>query len=99
METMALGLFSLTCWIISICCLYYQKPVWVIVCSTTTMVLTYLTGTSWKELLIAGGKNTALLGFHRYPAAPMILTILLLAALLLMIVGIIGVVRQNKSRV
>ncbi|MBQ6874970.1 MAG: hypothetical protein IJN46_01905 [Lachnospiraceae bacterium] len=97
METMVLGLLALTFLLISICCLCHKKPVWGMICSVAAMVLTCLTGYSWKELLIGSGKDTTLLGLHRYPAAPMILAILLLAALLLMIVGIIGVARQNKS--
>ena len=98
METIALGLFTLTLLLISICCLYHKKPVWGMVCSVAAVVLAFLTGHSWKEMLTGSGKDSTLLGFHRYPAAPMILAILLLAACILMIVSIIGIVRQNKSK-
>ena len=98
METMALGFFALVFLIISICCMYYKKPIGGIVCSVATMALTYLTGHSWKEMLIGSGKNTTLLGFNRYPAALIILAMLFSAAFILMIVSIIGIVRQNKSK-
>ena len=94
METIALGLFTLTLLLISICCLYHKKPLWGMVCSVAAVVLTVLTGLSWKEMLIASGKDT---GLQRYPAAPGILAILLLAACILMIMCIIGMARQNKS--
>ena len=98
METLALGLFTLTLLLFSICCLYHKKPLWGMVCSVAAVVLTFLTGLSWKEMLIASGKDTTLLGFQRYPAAPGILAILLLAACILMIMCIIGMARQNKSK-
>ena len=98
METMALGFFALAFVIISICCIYYKKSISGIVCSAAAMILTCLTGHSWKEMLIGSGKDTTLLGFNRYPAALIILAILLLTAFILMIVSIIGIVRQNKSK-
>ena len=98
METLALGLFTLTLLLISICCLYHKKPLWGMVCSAVAVVFTFLTGLSWKEMLVASGKDTTLLGLQRYPAAPGILAILLLAACILMIMCIIGMARQNKSK-
>ena len=97
METMALGFLALAFLIISIYCLYYKKPVLGIVCSGAVMVLTYLTGCSWKELLMESGKDTALLGFVRYPAVPVILAVLFIAAFILMIVSVVVIARWNKK--
>jgi len=97
MEAMALGFMALTFLIISICCLYYKKPGWGIVCSGAVMVLTCLTGRSWKEMLIGSGKDAALLGFVRYPAAPVIFAVLFIAAFIFMLVSIVVILRQNKK--
>jgi len=97
MEAMALGFLALTFLIISICCLYYKKPILGIVCSGAVMILTYLTGHSWKELLMESGKDTALLGFVRYPAAPVILAVLFIAAFILMILSVVVIARRNKK--
>ena len=65
METMALGAFAVILFILSVCCLCYKKPVLGIASSIVTVILTFLTGNGWRELLISGGKDTALLGFQR----------------------------------
>lgn len=63
-----------------------------------TMVLTYLTGCYWREMLISSGKDTTLLGFHRYPASVVILAALMITALVILIVSIIWLVKRNKSK-
>ena len=98
METMALGFFALTTLIISICCLYSKKPMFGLVGTVVSAALTFLTGYYWKEMLIDSGKDTALLGFNSYPAAPIILAVLLLTAFVVMIVSIVWLVRHSKSR-
>lgn len=98
METMALGMFAVVVLIMSGCCLYYKKPFLGFASSIVTMALTCWTGYSWKLMLINSGKDTALLGFNRYPAAVIILAILLLTAFILLIVSIIWIARQNKSK-
>ncbi len=50
-------------------------------------------------MLIESGKNVTLLGFNRYPATLIILSVLLLTAVILMIVSILGTVRKNKRNV
>jgi len=98
METMAIGMFSVGLLIVSGCCLYYKKSFLSFVSSIAAMVLTCWTGYSWKLMLINSGKDTTLLGFNRYPAAPIILAILLLIAFILMIVSIIWMARKNKNK-
>jgi len=98
METMALGTFAVVVLIMSGCCLYYRKPFWSFVSNITAMALTCWTGYSWKLMLMNSGKDTALLGFNRYPAALIILSILLITAFVLLIVSIIWMARKNKSR-
>ena len=98
MAAMALGIFAAVVLISSVCCLCYKRPVLGFVSSVVTMILTYLTGCSWRDILIGSGKDASLLGFHRYPAAPVILAILLLTAFVVMIVSILWIVRRNKSK-
>lgn len=98
MAAMALGLFAAVLLISSVCCLCYQRPVLGFVSSFVTMILTYLARSRWRDLLIGSGKDPSLLGFHRYPAAPVILSALLLTAFIVMTVSIFWIVRRNKSK-
>ena len=96
MKTMAFGLLAVAVLMISVFCLYSKKPVFGIGCGAAAIMLTCLTGHFWKEMLIESGKDTALLGWSRYPAAPMILAILLLTAVIVIILNSIRMIRQNK---
>jgi|GEM_PF-738853 len=96
--TMALGMFSGTVLILSVCFLCLKKPFWSLVCNMAIVVLVCWTGYGWKLMLISSGKDTTLLGFYRYPAALIILAILLLSALILMIVSTSVIVRKRKSK-
>ena len=97
METIALGMLALIFLIVAVCCLIYRKPLLGFASSIVTIMLTYLTGCSWKELLMDGGKDTALLGFRRYPAAPILLAILLIAAFVVLMVSIAWAARKNRK--
>ena len=99
METLALGIASLTVLIISGCCLYCKKPFWSFIGNIAAMALTCWTGYSWRSMLISSGKDPALLGFQRYPAAFILLAALLLSAFILTIISIIMMARQNKRNI
>ncbi len=94
METMTLGILALTALLVSVCCLYCKKPVLSIACSALSAALTFGTGYSWQRMLTESGKDTALLGFNRYPAALIILAILLFTSLAVMILSIIRTVKK-----
>jgi len=98
METMAFGMFAVVILILSGVCVYYKKPVIGFVSSIAAMALTYLTGYSWKLMLIDSGKDTTLLGFSRYPAALIILAALILTAFIMMIVNGILILKRSKSK-
>jgi len=97
MEAMTLGFFALMLLLCSAGCLHYKRPAFGLFCNVMTIVLTYLTGCSWKAMLIESGKDTALLGFHRYPAAPIFLTLLLISTFVFAIMNIVGLIKQNKA--
>lgn len=99
METMSTGMFAVVVLIVSGCCLYYKKLFLGFISSIVAVALTYWTGYSWKLMLIGSGKDATLLGFNRYPAALIILAILLIAAFVFMIVSIIWMVRRSRSKV
>ena len=98
METKAFGMFAVVILILSGVCVYYKKPVIGFVSSIAAMALTYLTGYSWKLMLIDSGKDTTLLGFSRYPAALIILAALILTAFIMMIVNGILILKRSKSK-
>ena len=97
METMALGMFAVSVLILSGICMYYKKPFIGFVSSIAAMALTCLTGYSWKLMLIDSGKDTTLLGFSRYPAALIILCILLLLAAVSMTFSVILILRKRRN--
>ena len=96
METMALGMFAVILLILSGCCLYCKKPFFGLVSGTAAMALICWTGHSWKLMLMDSGKDTALLGFNRYPAALVILCILSVLAVGSMAVSVILMARKGK---
>ena len=93
---MAFGLFALTVLVIAVCCLHFRKYAWGVACSVTGLVLTCLTGFFWIKMLVESGKDSTLLGFHRYPAALVILGMLFLAAFVLILVSAHGVAMRKK---
>ena len=99
METMALGTLTVGILIISFCFLYYKKPFPGGISGIAAMCLSVCTGYQWKQMLAESGKNTALLGFERYPAAPVILGILAFSAAGSIVASVIWIVRkcQNKG--
>ena len=98
METMAIGMFTVVVLIVSGCCLYYKKPFISFVSSIAAVALTCWTGYSWKLLLIESGKDTTLLGFNRYPAALIILCMLLFLAVVGMIISVILLARKRQNK-
>lgn len=98
MEAMALGFAAFVLLAISGACRYCGKFVWGIICGAATVPLTYLTAALWNDLLAESGKDTALLGWERYPAAVVILAALLFAAVILVIVNMAGIAKRNQSR-
>ena len=97
MNTMTVGIIGLTVLIGSVCCLFQKKLVVSFLCSIGTLVLTYMTALSWQTLLSASGKDTAFLGFHRYPAAVFLLTAMLLAAFAVAVLSLVWLIRRNQQ--
>ena len=97
MNTITVGIIGLTVLIGSVYCLYQKKLVLSFLCNVGTLVLTYMTALSWRMLLLSSGKDTAFLGFHRYPAALLLLSTMLLAAFAVTIVSLVWMIRQNRQ--
>lgn len=96
MTTLTLVLLSLLCLCGTVCCVCYKRPVPALFGCCCTMVLTYLAGCDWRKLLIDSGKDPALLGFARYPVVPITLAIFMLAAIVVMTVSIVLLVRRTN---
>ena len=95
MMTLALAMLAAAACMLSGCCLHYQKPFFGFLCSCAAMVLTCQTGYGWKQMLINSGKDTALLGFRRYPPVVMIMGLLFVLAAAGMIVHGIAMARKR----
>ena len=98
METMAVGMLAGIALILSACCVYAKRPLGGLIGSVTTVVLTVQTGYGWKSMLLNSGKDTTLLGFDRYPVALILLAVLLLAAALIAVVSVVGIVRRRSCK-
>ena len=88
MTAMALGLFNLLCLCGSFYGLYFKKVILSLCGSFCMLILTYLTAREWRAMLIDSGKDTAFLGFSRYPVVLIVLCALTAAALVVMIASI-----------
>ena len=55
MKTMAFGMLAFLLLLCSVCCLHYRRPRLGFVCSAVTVMLTGLTGYSWREMLLGSG--------------------------------------------
>lgn len=97
MNTIVPGLLAVTVLLVSVCLLRAGKPLGGLACSVSAFPLIYCTGYGWRAMLINSGKGTALLGFSRYPAAPIILATLSFAALVLLSVSLAALFRRTKK--
>ena len=96
MKTMTFGLLVCAGLSVALWCLLRKRPVGALVGGGIAMILTCLTGCSWREMLIDSGKETALLGFQRYPAVLVILVILFLCGLITMVSGAVSLTRRRN---
>lgn len=97
METMAFGMLSVISLIISGFCLYHKKPFRGLLSSIITTLLILWTGYCWRLMLISSGKDTALLGFARYPAAPIILCIVAFLAAAGVIISVVRIAQKHRK--
>ena len=77
METILFGLLALTCVISALACLR-RPPLLGLLLGLAAVAFVFLSGYNWRLALMDSGKDTAWLGFSRYPPAPVILAVLLI---------------------
>ena len=82
MEAMIFGFCLITCDVNIFLLLSYKKSLLAVAFSVLSLFLTWITAHFFRLLLISSGKDAALLGFRQYPAVPILLAILALAALI-----------------
>ena len=90
MEAMIFGLCLLTSDVNVFLLLSNKKSGLAAGFSLLSLVLTGVTVYFWRQLLLASGRDTALLGLRHSPAVPVLLGLLALAAL----VGLVLALRQ-----
>ena len=98
METMAVGMLAGIVLILAACCVYAKRLLCGLIGSGIAALLTVQTGYCWKSMLLNSGKDTTLLGFDRYPAALILLAVLMLAAALIAVVSVVGIVRRCSCK-
>ena len=94
MDTMVFGLLTVSALAAAGVCLYHKRPLPGLLFSLGAVGILWLTGRSWFFMLLSSGKDTALLGFQRYPAAPVILLVLTAGAISGVILSIVKLIHK-----
>lgn len=90
MEAMIFGFCLFTSdMIVYLLLLSYKKPGPALGFGLLSLVLTGVVLYFWRNMLLASGKSVELLGFRQYPAVPILLGILALAALVGMVLALL----------
>ena len=98
METMVLCMLAFLALVAAGSCLYCNRPLAGLAACFGAMVFLGLTGRSWFFMLVSSGKETALLGFHRYPAVSVALLVLALLAVSGILFSITMLVRRKYKK-
>ena len=81
MEALVFGLCLVSSDLIALLLLVQKRGKLSLPFSVLSLVLTGVVVYFWRNMLLQNGKDPALLGFHAYPAVPIILGLLALLAL------------------
>ena len=98
MEAMIFGLCLFTSDMIVYLLLSYKKPGLALGFGLLSLVLTGVVLYFWRNMLLAGGKSVELLGFRQYPAVPVLLGILALAALAGMVLALLQWAKKGGKK-
>ncbi len=94
MEAMIFGFCLLTSDVNIFLLLSYKKSGFALGFGLLSLALTAVTAFFWRKLLLASGRDAALLGFHHSPLVPILIALLALAAL----AGIVMALRQMVKK-
>ena len=97
MEAMIFGFCLLTCDINIFLLLSYKKSALALGFSLLSLALTWVTAHFWTRLLVAGGRDPALLGFRHSPAIPILIGLLALAAFVGLVLSVAQLVKNKKA--
>lgn len=97
MEAMIFGFCLVTCDVNIFLLLSYKKSLLAASFSVLSLALTWVTAHFFRRLLLASGKDAALLGFRQYPAVPILLCLLALAALVGLVLALVQLVKKGRK--
>ena len=97
MEAMVFGLCLFTSDLISLFLVMQKRMKLSLIFELLSLVLTGVVLFFWRQMLIQSGKDAALLGFHAYPAVLIIVGILALAALVCLVLALLGLGRRSEG--
>ena len=98
MEAMIFGLCLFTCDVNVFLLLSYKKSLFAALSGLLSLALTGVTAYFFRQLLLSSGKDAALLGFRQYPAVPILLGLLALAALVGLVLAVAQLFRGRKTK-
>ncbi len=97
MEAMIFGFCLFTSDVNLFLLLSYKKSVLAAGFGLLSLALTGVTAFFWHKLLLASGRDTALLGFHHSPLVPILLGLLALAALAGIVLAVLQMVKKKSG--
>jgi len=95
-ETIIFGMLALMTAITAIRCLRSKPPIISLLLGVGTILFVCLSGYNWRLALIDSGKNTAWLGFSRYPFALIILVALSAVALISIVMSASSILKRKR---
>ena len=97
MEAMIFGFCLLTCDVNIFLLLSYKRSLLAVCFSLLSLALTWITVHFWLQLLVASGRDTALLGLRHSPVVPILLALLALAALIGLVLSLVQLVKKGQK--
>ncbi len=98
MEALLFGLCLFSSDLIALLLLVQKRPKLSLPFGVLSLALTGVTLYFWRNMLLQNGKSAALLGLRDYPAVPVVVGLLALAALVFLLLGLAGALRQRGRK-
>ena len=98
MEAMIFGFCLLTSDVNIFLLLSYKRAGLALGFGLLSLALTVVTAVFWRKLLLASGRDTALLGLHHSPVVPILIALLALAAIVGIVMAVVQMVKQVREK-
>ena len=98
MEAMIFGFCLLTSDVNIFLLLSYKRAGLALGFGLLSLALTVVTSVFWRKLLLASGRDTALLGLHHSPAVPILIALLALVAVIGTVLAVVQLIKKAREK-